>query len=94
MEINHNEYIWKNMFENHKPFGLKTKKSLKTRKLAWCMGYDQEDPLEKEMATHSSTLAGKIPWTEEPSRLYSIESQRVRHHWVTSFPFFLYQLTA
>ena len=37
----------------------------------------REDPLEKEMATHSSTLAWKIPWTEEPGRLQSIESQRV-----------------
>ena len=35
--------------------------------------------LEKEMATHSSTLAWKIPWTEEPSRLQSMESQRVGH---------------
>ena len=39
----------------------------------------QEDPLEKEMATHSSTLAWKIPWTEEPCRLQSMGSQRVRH---------------
>ena len=38
-----------------------------------------EDPLEKEMATHSSTLAWKIPWTEEPGGLQSMESQRVRH---------------
>ena len=38
-----------------------------------------EDPLEKEMATHSSILAWKIPWTEEPGRLQSMESQRVRH---------------
>ena len=38
-----------------------------------------EDPLEKEMATHSSILAWKIPWTEEPSRLQSMGSQRVRH---------------
>ena len=38
-----------------------------------------EDPLEKEMATHSSTLARKIPWTEEPGRLQSMESQSVRH---------------
>ena len=38
-----------------------------------------EDPLEKEMATHSSTLAWKIPWTEEPSRLQFMVSQRVRH---------------
>ena len=43
-----------------------------------------EDPLEKEMATHSSTLAWKIPWTEEPRRLPSMGSQRVRHNWVTS----------
>ena len=38
----------------------------------------QEDPLEKEMATHSSTLAWKIPWTVEPGRLQSMGSQRVR----------------
>ena len=37
----------------------------------------QEDPLEKEMATHSSTLAWKIPWTEEPGRLQPMGSQRV-----------------
>ena len=39
---------------------------------------------EKEMATHSSTLAWKIPWTEEPGRLQSMESQRVRHYRATS----------
>ena len=44
-----------------------------------------ENPLEKEMATHSSTLAWKIPWTEEPGRLQSMGSQRVGHDWVTSF---------
>ena len=38
----------------------------------------QEDSLEKEMATHSSTLAWRIPWTEESGRLQSMESQRVR----------------
>ena len=43
------------------------------RSLGW------EDPLEKEMATHSSTLAWKIPWTEEPGRLQSVGSQRVGH---------------
>ena len=37
----------------------------------------QEDPLEKEMATHSSTLAQRIPWTEEPGRLHSTASQRL-----------------
>ena len=39
----------------------------------------QEDPLEKEMAIHSSTLAWKIPWTEEPGGLQSMGSQRVGH---------------
>ena len=40
---------------------------------------DQEDPLEEGMATHSSNLAGKIPWTEEPGGLQSMGLQRVRH---------------
>ena len=39
----------------------------------------REDPLEKEMATHSSILAWKIPWMEEPGRLQSMGLQRVRH---------------
>ena len=39
----------------------------------------QEDPLEKEMATHASILAGRIPWTEEPGRLQTLGSQRVGH---------------
>ena len=43
-----------------------------------------EDPLEKEMAPHSSTLAWKIPWMEEPGRLQSMGSQRVGHDWATS----------
>ena len=49
----------------------------------WSLGW--EDPLEKEMATHSSTLAWKIPWMEEPGRLQSMGSQRVRQDWATSF---------
>ena len=40
----------------------------------------QEDPLEKEMATHSSTLAWKIPWTEEPGGLQPMGSQQVGHN--------------
>ena len=40
---------------------------------------DWEDPLEKEMATHSSILAFRIPWTEEPGKLQSTGSQRVGH---------------
>ena len=45
----------------------------------WVRFLGQEDPLEEEMATHSSTLAWKIPWTEEPDRLQSMGSQRVGH---------------
>ena len=41
---------------------------------------DQEDPLEEGMATHSSILAWRIPWTEEPSRLQALGLQRVRHN--------------
>ena len=48
----------------------------------WSLGWD--DHLEKEMATHSSTLAWKIPWTEEPGRLQSMGSQSVRYNWATS----------
>ena len=44
----------------------------------------QEDPLEKAMATHSIILAWKIPWTEEPSGLQSMELQRVRHDLATN----------
>ena len=44
----------------------------------WVRSLGREDPLEKEMATHSSILAWKIPWMEEPGRLQSMGSQRVR----------------
>ena len=43
----------------------------------------QQDPLEKEMATHSSILAWRMPWTEEPDGLQSMRSQRVGHNLVT-----------
>ena len=52
---------------------LSTMRETQLRSLGW------EDPLEKEMAIHSSTIAWKIPWTEEPGRLQSMGSQRVGH---------------
>ena len=52
---------------------LSTMRETRVRSLGW------EDPLEKEMAIHSGTIAWKIPWTEEPGRLQSMGSQRVRH---------------
>ena len=48
----------------------------------WSLG--QEDPLEKGMATHSSILAWRVPWTEEPGGLQPVGSQRVRHNWATN----------
>ena len=53
----------------------------------WVQSLGQEDPLEEEMATPSSTLAWKIPWTEEPGRLQSMGSQRVGHDWAISLSF-------
>ena len=46
-------------------------KCLPAMQETWVRSLGQEDPLEEEMAIHSSTLAWKIPWTEEPGRLYS-----------------------
>ena len=48
----------------------------------WSLG--QEDPPEKGMATYSSILVWRIPWTEEPGRLWSMESQRVGHDWASN----------
>ena len=56
-----------------------TVKRLPTMRETWVKSLGREDLLEKEMATHSSTLAWKIPWTVEPGRLLSTESQRVGH---------------
>ena len=53
-----------------------TVKHLPTRWETWVRSQGWEDPLEKEMATHSRTIAWKIPWMEEPCRLQSMGSQR------------------
>ena len=57
-------------------------KRLSTMQETWVQFLGQKDPLEKEVATQSCTLAWKIPWTEEPGRLQSMGSQRVGHDWV------------
>ena len=56
-----------------------TVKCLPTMQETWVQSLGREDLLEKEMASHSSILAWKIPWMEEPDRLQSMESQRVGH---------------
>ena len=57
---------------------LSTMRETQVRSLGW------EDPLEKEMAIHSRTIAWKIPWTEEPGRLQAMGSQSVGHDGATS----------
>ena len=53
----------------------------------WVQSPGREDPLEKEMLTHSSILAWRIPWTEEPGGLQFTGSQRVGHDWATLLDF-------
>ena len=55
-------------------------KSLPAMWETWVQSLDREDPLEKEMAIHSSILTWKIPWMEEPNRLQSMGLQRVEHN--------------
>ena len=57
---------------------------LSTMRETWVRSLGREDPLEKEMAIHSSTIAWKIPRTEELGRLQSMGSQRVGHDWVSN----------
>ena len=63
-------YIWASLV-------AQTVKRLPAVQETWVRSLGWEDPLEKEMATHSSVLAWKIPWTEKPGRLQSMGSQRV-----------------
>ena len=61
-----------------------TVKNLPARQETWVGFLGQEDPLKEGMATHSSILAWRIPWTEEPGGLQSMGSQTVRHESVTN----------
>ena len=67
-----------------------TVKNLPALQKTQVQSLDWEDPLGEDMATHPSILSWRIPWTEEPGRLWSMGSQRVEHNWVTNtFTFFL-----
>ena len=59
-------------------------KNLPVMQETWVQFLGQEDPLRKEMATHSRILAWEIPWKEGPGGLQSMELQRVGHDWVTN----------
>ena len=58
---------------------VKNPLSMQETQETWLPSLDQEESLEKEMATHSNILAWRIPWTEESGGLQSVESQRVGH---------------
>ena len=71
---------WKTMLLTVWDFPVtQTVKSLPAMQETWIRSLGQEDPLEEGMAIHSSILAWRIPWTEEPGGLQSMGSQRVRH---------------
>ena len=61
--------------------GSSVVKNLPAMQEMWVQSLGQEDSLEKDIAIHSSILAGKIPWTEEPGGLQSMGSHRVRQDW-------------
>ena len=58
---------------------IQTVKNLSAMQETWVQSLGQEDPLEEEMENSSSILAWRIPWMEEPDRLQSMGSQRIRH---------------
>ena len=67
-----------NSFEGSPQLVTQTVKTPPAMQETWVQSLGQEDPLEEGMATHSSILAWRNPWTEEPGRLQSMGSQRVR----------------
>jgi len=66
------------MFTHASP-GVQWAKNLPAMQETWVRSLGQKDPLEEEMANHSSILAWEIPWTEEPGRSQSMRLQKVRH---------------
>ena len=75
-------YLYKRDYVDRLPYGSVEKNLPAIKEMqVWSLGW--EDPLEKEMPTHSSILAWEIPWTVEPGGLQSMGSQRVREHLAT-----------
>ena len=73
--------FWLCLFLNWASLVAQTVENPPAMKETWDQSLGWKDPLEKGMETHSSILAWRIPWTEEPGRLQSIGWQRVRHDW-------------
>ena len=78
-------FLWRLQYCNRSSLVVHMVMHLPTVQETWVWSLGREDPLEKEMATHSSTFAWKIPWREGLGRLQSMGSQRVRHDWAISF---------
>ena len=77
-------FLFENMHPTIPSLVAQTVKNPPAMQDTWVWSLDQEDPLEKEMATHSSIPAWRIPRTEEPGGLQSMGSQRVGLDWVTN----------
>ena len=73
------------------PLVAQTVKNLPTIQETWVPSLDWEDPLGEGMATHSNILAWRIPWTEEPGGLQSMEFHTVGQDWVTKHPPLMYK---
>ena len=73
------------------PSRMRIKENLPAMQETWVWFLGWEDPLVKEMATHSSIIAWKSPWTEEPGELQPVGSQRVGHDWVTDTFTFMFK---
>ena len=71
------EYLWQKVYSKWASLIAQSVKNLPAMQKTWVQFLGREDPLEKEMATHSSILAWRIPWTEEPSRLQSMGLQEL-----------------
>ena len=84
-EATHWMFFWKALNTNISLILVAQRlKRLPAMRETWVRSLGRQYPLEKEMATHSSILAWRIPWMEEPRGLQSMGSQRVRHDWTTS----------
>ena len=83
MILNVKRYL-KYLVQNRALLVAQTVKNLPAVRETWVQSLGWEDPLEKEVSTHCSILSRKIPWTEEPGRLQSMESQSIRHNWMTN----------
>ena len=80
-DLTFTEYLWHLFCARYLGASLVAQvvKNLSAVQETWVQSLTGEDPLEEEMATHSSNLAWRIPWTEQPDGLWSMGSQRVRH---------------